>query len=74
MRAVPAAADPITGEALAELVCQYNLANAIMIRLARVIDRAALRGLAGVVAFGVARIRWPPTAIVAGVKLDVSAQ
>lgn len=38
-------ADPITGEALAELVRQYNLANAIMMRLTRVIDRAALTAI-----------------------------
>jgi len=38
-------AAPVTGEALAELVRQYNLANAIMMRLARVIDRAALSAI-----------------------------
>ncbi len=38
-------ADPITGDALAELVRQYNLANAIMMRLTRVIDRAALTAI-----------------------------
>ncbi len=38
-------ADPITGEALAELVRQYNLANVIMMRLTRVIDRAALTAI-----------------------------
>jgi DNA gyrase subunit B len=38
-------ADPITGEALAELVRQFNLANAIMMRLTRVIDRAALTAI-----------------------------
>ncbi|MFC3460460.1 DNA topoisomerase (ATP-hydrolyzing) subunit B [Massilia haematophila] len=38
-------ADAITGEALAELVRQYNLANAIMMRLTRVIDRAALTAI-----------------------------
>src|SRR6476620_2339711 len=38
-------ADPISGEALGELVRQYNLANAIMMRLARVIDRAALTAI-----------------------------
>ena len=38
-------ADPITGEALSELVRQYNLANAIMMRLTRVIDRAALTAI-----------------------------
>jgi DNA gyrase subunit B len=38
-------AEPIVGEALAELVRQYNLANAIMMRLTRVIDRAALTAI-----------------------------
>ncbi len=38
-------ADPITGDALAELVRQFNLANAIMMRLTRVIDRAALTAI-----------------------------
>jgi DNA gyrase subunit B len=38
-------AEPITGEPLAELVRQYNLANTIMLRLARVIDRAALTAI-----------------------------
>ncbi|MEW6373211.1 MAG: DNA topoisomerase (ATP-hydrolyzing) subunit B [Pseudomonadota bacterium] len=38
-------ADPIIGDALAELVRQYNLANAIMMRLTRVIDRAALTAI-----------------------------
>jgi DNA gyrase subunit B len=38
-------ADAITGEALAELVRQFNLANAIMMRLTRVIDRAALTAI-----------------------------
>ena len=38
-------AEPITGEALGELVRQYNLANAIMMRLTRVIDRAALTAI-----------------------------
>jgi DNA gyrase subunit B len=38
-------ADPIEGNALAELVRQYNLANAIMLRLTRVIDRAALTAI-----------------------------
>jgi DNA gyrase subunit B len=38
-------AEPIFGEALAELVRQYNLANAIMMRLTRVIDRAALSAI-----------------------------
>jgi DNA gyrase subunit B len=38
-------AAPITGDALAELVRQYNLANAIMTRLTRLIDRAALTAI-----------------------------
>ncbi len=38
-------AEPITGEPLAELVRQYNTANAIMMRLTRVIDRAALTAI-----------------------------
>jgi DNA gyrase subunit B len=38
-------AGPITGEALAELVRQYNLSNAIMMRLTRVSDRAALTAI-----------------------------
>ena len=38
-------AEPIEGEALAELVRQYNLANAIMMRLTRMIDRAALTAI-----------------------------
>jgi DNA gyrase subunit B len=38
-------AEPVFGEALAELVRQYNLANAIMMRLTRVIDRAALSAI-----------------------------
>jgi DNA gyrase subunit B len=38
-------AEPITGDALAELVRSYNLANAIMLRLTRVIDRAALTAI-----------------------------
>jgi DNA gyrase subunit B len=38
-------AEPITGEALGDLVRQYNLANAIMMRLTRVIDRAALTAI-----------------------------
>ncbi|WP_373889540.1 DNA topoisomerase (ATP-hydrolyzing) subunit B [Massilia sp. IC2-476] len=38
-------AEPITGEGLSELVRQYNLANAIMMRLTRVIDRAALTAI-----------------------------
>jgi DNA gyrase subunit B len=38
-------ADPIVGEALGELVRQFNLANAIMMRLTRVIDRAALTAI-----------------------------
>jgi len=38
-------AEPVNGEALAELARKYNLANAIMLRLARVIDRAALTAI-----------------------------
>lgn len=38
-------ADPIVGEPLAELVRQFNLANVIMMRLTRVIDRAALTAI-----------------------------
>ena len=38
-------AEPIQGEALAELVRQFNLANAIMLRLTRMIDRAALTSI-----------------------------
>jgi len=38
-------AAPIDGSALAELVRQYNLANAIMMRLTRMIDRAALTAI-----------------------------
>ena len=38
-------AEPITGEPLAELVRQFNLANAIMTRLTRMIDRAALTAI-----------------------------
>ena len=38
-------AEPISGDALAELVRSYNLANAIMLRLTRVIDRAALTAI-----------------------------
>jgi DNA gyrase subunit B len=38
-------AEPISGDALAELVRSYNLANAIMMRLTRVIDRAALTAI-----------------------------
>ncbi|TWI60622.1 DNA gyrase subunit B [Pseudoduganella lurida] len=38
-------ADPILGEALTELARQYNLANAVMLRLTRVIDRAALTAI-----------------------------
>ncbi|MFC0350401.1 DNA topoisomerase (ATP-hydrolyzing) subunit B [Undibacterium danionis] len=38
-------AEPIVGEALGELVRQYNLANAVMMRLTRVIDRAALTAI-----------------------------
>lgn len=37
--------DPINGEVLEELVRKYNLANAIMMRLTRVIDRAALTAI-----------------------------
>jgi DNA gyrase subunit B len=37
--------EPITGEPLAELVRQFNLANAIMTRLTRMIDRAALTAI-----------------------------
>ncbi|MBC7454684.1 MAG: DNA gyrase subunit B, partial [Massilia sp.] len=37
--------DAISGEPLAELVRQFNLSNAIMMRLARVIDRAALTAI-----------------------------
>jgi len=38
-------AEPIQGEALGELARQYNLANAVMTRLTRVIDRAALTAI-----------------------------
>jgi DNA gyrase subunit B len=38
-------AEPILGEALGELARQYNLANAVMTRLTRVIDRAALTAI-----------------------------
>ena len=38
-------ADAISGEPLAELVRQFNLSNAIMMRLTRVIDRAALTAI-----------------------------
>ncbi|WP_025916233.1 DNA topoisomerase (ATP-hydrolyzing) subunit B [Herminiimonas sp. CN] len=38
-------AAPISGDALTELVRQYNLANTIMLRLTRVIDRAALTAI-----------------------------
>ena len=38
-------ADGISGDALAELVRVYNLSNAIMMRLTRVIDRAALTAI-----------------------------
>ena len=38
-------ADAITGDALGELVRVYNLSNAIMMRLTRVIDRAALTAI-----------------------------
>jgi len=37
--------EPIQGEALGELVRQFNLANVIMTRLTRVIDRAALTAI-----------------------------
>ena len=36
---------PITGEALAELVRQYNTANAIIMRLTRAVDTAALSAI-----------------------------
>jgi DNA gyrase subunit B len=39
-------AEPITGDALAELVRQYNTANAIIMRLSRAIDQAALSAIA----------------------------
>jgi DNA gyrase subunit B len=38
-------AEPISGDALAELVRQYNTANAIILRLARAIDDAALTAI-----------------------------
>ncbi|QJD90288.1 DNA topoisomerase (ATP-hydrolyzing) subunit B [Duganella dendranthematis] len=38
-------AEPIQGEALGELVRQFNLANVIMTRLTRMIDRAALTAI-----------------------------
>jgi len=38
-------ADPIGGEALAELVRQYNTANAIIMRLTRAVDAAALSAI-----------------------------
>ncbi len=38
-------AEPISGDALAELVRQYNTANAIIMRLARAIDNAALTAI-----------------------------
>src|SRR5262249_25658802 len=38
-------AEAISGEALSELVRQYNYANAVMMRLGRVIDRAALTAI-----------------------------
>ena len=38
-------AEPVTGDALGELARKYHLANAIMLRLARVIDRAALTAI-----------------------------
>jgi DNA gyrase subunit B len=43
---VPAeGAEPISGDALAELVRQYNTANAIIMRLTRAIDAAALSAI-----------------------------
>ena len=38
-------AQPITGEALSELVSQYNTANAIIMRLTRAVDDAALSAI-----------------------------
>ncbi|HJV00676.1 MAG TPA: DNA topoisomerase (ATP-hydrolyzing) subunit B [Burkholderiaceae bacterium] len=38
-------AQPIVGEALSELVRQYNTANAIIMRLARAVDEAALSAI-----------------------------
>jgi DNA gyrase subunit B len=38
-------ANPISGEALSELVRQYNTANAIIMRLTRVVDDAALSAI-----------------------------
>ncbi|MEO7031458.1 MAG: DNA topoisomerase (ATP-hydrolyzing) subunit B [Herbaspirillum sp.] len=38
-------AEPIVGEALAELMRQYNTANAIILRLTRLIDSAALTAI-----------------------------
>jgi DNA gyrase subunit B len=38
-------ADPILGEALGALADKYNIANAVMTRLTRVIDRAALTAI-----------------------------
>jgi DNA gyrase subunit B len=38
-------AQPITGDALAELVRQYNTANAIIMRLSRAVDDAALSAI-----------------------------
>ncbi|MDB5795703.1 MAG: gyrB, partial [Noviherbaspirillum sp.] len=38
-------AEPIVGDALAELVRQYNTANAIIMRLARAVDDAALSAI-----------------------------
>jgi DNA gyrase subunit B len=38
-------AEPIEGDVLAELVSRFNLSNAIMTRLARLIDRAALTAI-----------------------------
>ena len=40
-----AGAAPITGDALTELVRQYNTANAIIMRLSRIIDDAALSSI-----------------------------
>ena len=38
-------AEPVSGEELGNLVDKYNKANAIMMRLTRVIDRAALSAI-----------------------------
>ena len=38
-------AEPISGDALSELVRQYNTANAIIMRLARAVDNAALTAI-----------------------------